>query len=373
MVVVLSGFNGIEHVIKEMYSGFDSDIKITTKKGKTFDRDVVSRDALLEISGVSNASYIIEETVILKTSEQNWVLGRMKGVDEHFIDMNEMDRFIDKGQPRLSTQGYPLAIMGSGLLRDLDAHVKSNGFQGLNVLAIVGNEKISKARNEAYKDSIIRDSVISIGAQFSANPKYDDSYFIVPIAFAADILMLKNQVTNIELSLDAKADVLKVKSDLQNLLGDSFLVEDKFDQNKLLFSTHKSEKWMTFLILCFIFLLATFNMIASLTMLVLDKKKDMATLHALGMNYKGIRSIFINEGLLINFIGAFFGLAIGLLICLGQQHFGWIEMGNKAVIDAFPIRIVWLDLLWIFATVLLVGVLTTYIPVRYLLREKQSD
>lgn len=370
MVVVLSGFNGIEHVIKEMYSGFDSDIKITAKKGKTFDRNTISRESLLDIDGITNASYIIEETVILKTSEQNWVLGRMKGVDEHFIEMNEMDRFIDKGQARLSTQGYPLAIMGSGLLRDLDAHVKSNGFQGLKVLAIVGNEKVSKARNEAYKDSIIRDSVISIGAQFSANPKYDDSYFIVPIEFASDILLLKNEVTNLELSLEPKADIQKVKSELKEALGPDYLIEDKFDQNKLLFSTHKSEKWMTFLILCFIFLLATFNMIASLTMLVLDKKKDMETLHAMGMNYKSIRSIFINEGLLINFLGAFIGLTIGLLICFGQQEFGWIEMGNKAVIDAFPIRIVWLDLLWIFITVLLVGIVTTYIPVRYLLRGK---
>ena len=151
--------------------------------------------------------------------------------------------------------GIPLAIMGSGLLRRLSAYVKSNNFQFVKVLALTGNERLIRA-----KEAALNDTLIGIGAEFTANPKYDDAYLIVPIDFASELLKYDDLITGIELALDDKADPEVVKTALQGAVGDSFKVQDKYDQNKLLFSTHESEKWMTFLILCFIFVLATFNL-----------------------------------------------------------------------------------------------------------------
>src|SRR5690606_29184951 len=193
-----------------------------------------------------------------------------------------------------------------------------------------------------------------ISGRFLINPKYDESYFLVPIEFAAKIVDYEDKVTGIELILNEDADHSKVKKQLQNIFGKDFKVEDKFDQNALLFKTHESEKWITFLILCFIFVLSTFNMIASLTMLVLDKRQDISTLKSMGATLGLIRRIFVFEGLLINLIGAVSGLVIGLLITMGQMEFGWVSIGGDAIVEAYPVRIVWWDLLWIFAMVVIV-------------------
>ncbi len=364
MVVVLSGFNGIEHVIEEMYTAFDSDIRITPSRGKTFFVDEIPREKIAKIDGVEASSLFIEETTILKSAEQNWVLSKMKGVEDTYIEMNGIDNFIKDGVPVIEREGYPYAIAGAGLLRRLDTYVSSRSVKYIHVGGLLGDEKLSK-----QKDDALNEMQLGLSASFEVNPKYDDSHFLVPLWYAQEVLGYDNEVSGIELSISDNVDASDLKSELEGVLGSSFKVQDKDDQNALLFNTHKSEKWMTFLILCFIFLLATFNMIASLTMLVLDKRKDMSTLRAMGADKLTIRKIFIYEGLLINFLGALLGIGIGLAITLGQAHFGWVSMGGNSFVEAFPVKIVWIDLLWIFGTVLAVGIVTTYIPVRLLLRK----
>jgi len=368
MVVVLSGFNGLESKIEEVYSRFDSDIKITALKGKTFSIQELDKSELLALDNVDRASYVIEETVILRNPGRNWVLGTMKGVEKEYLKMNKMSRFIVNGDSKLYSDQIPLAIIGTGLMHSLESHVKSRGLNFIKVLALRGDEELSKAKKEALNEKLI-----GVGAEFVDSAKYQQSHLIVPIDFATDILEYKNSYTALELNLKSGTDVSLVKSTIEELVGPKFKVSDKFDQNKLLFMTHKSEKWMVFLVLCFIFVLATFNMIASLTMLVLDKKKDIFTLHAMGMNFRSLRRIFINEGLLINFFGALLGIVLGLVIALGQQTFGWVELEGDAIVKVFPVKIVWFDLFWIFGTVLIVGLFTTYLPVRVLLRKRIVD
>ena len=367
MVLVLSGFNGIEHVIEELYSAFDSDIKITLRRGKTFDPAQFPASKLIELEGVEGGSFIIEETTILKENGR-WVLAEMKGVQPSFLEMNQVADFVVKGYDLLEYDGQPYAIMGGGLLAQLSTGIPENEvlnpLNTVKVVGLLGDDKLSQKREDA-----LNEMHVSLAGEFRVNPKYDDSYFLVDIAFAAAVLEYEQEVTGFELGLQLGEDQSAMKEEIQSILGSDYLVQDKFDQNALLFNTHKSEKWMTFLILCFIFVLATFNMIASLTMLVLDKRKDMYTLTALGADQPTIRKVFIAEGLIINFLGATIGILLGLLVAYLQIEFGWVSMGSNAIVDAFPVRIVWRDLLWILVAVLLVGMVSTYLPVRYLLRK----
>ncbi len=365
MVIVLSGFNGIEDFVENRYSRLDSDIKITKKLGKKTKIESLKKDELLALDEVKDASYFIEETAILKSSKENWVLAEMKGVEGSFLGMSKIEDYLHDGELLLEIDTLPQTIMGIGLAGQLRTYVSSVRPQSIKVLGVRGNEKLSRSKQSALTEKLIYLS----GVFKSKNPKYDDKFFLTNLDFASEILGYDGDVTGIELDLEASVDSDKIKEKLSAILGDDFKIQNRFDQNELLFSTHKTEKWMTFLILCFIFLLATFNMIASLTMLVLDKKKDISTLHALGANYTMIRKIFITEGLLINFLGASVGIGLGLIFTYGQLQFGWVGMGEQAELSSFPVKIVWLDLLWIFGTVLFVGVITTYIPVRYLLRK----
>ncbi len=365
MVIVLSGFNGIEDFVENRYSRLDSDIKITKKLGKKTTKESLKKEELLALEEVANASYFIEEIAILKSTKDNWVLAEMKGIEPSFLDMAGLKKYLYDGELTLEIDTFPQTIMGVGLAGQLRTYISTVRPQTIKVLGVQGSEKLSKS-----KESALQEQKIPLAGVFkSKNPKYDDKFFFTTLNFASGILGYDGDVTGIELQLEESVDSEKIKGKLTDILGDGFEIQNRFDQNELLFSTHRTEKWMTFLILCFIFLLATFNMIASLTMLVLDKKRDIATLHALGANYTTIRQIFITEGLLINFLGASIGIGLGLIFTYGQLQFGWVGMGEQAELESFPVKIVWLDLLWIFGTVLFVGIITTYIPVRYLLRK----
>ena len=372
MVLVLSGFNGIEQVIEDLYSAFDPEIRITKTKGKT----LVPHDELIQriksVEGVEYVAPYIEETTILKNEDrETWVIARMKGITQDYLDRMEMEPFVIEGGTFIEQNGYPYAILGSGLMHELQAFVQISDQslpELIKVVGLMGDEKLSKSRENA-----IRDSMVTISGRFLINPKYDESYFLVPIDFAANLVDYNNEVTGLELILSESAEQDEVKAKLKEVLGDDYFVQDKFDQNELLFKTHESEKWITFLILCFIFVLSTFNMIASLTMLVLDKRQDIGTLKSMGAHLSTVRRIFIYEGLLINFIGAISGIVIGLLIAFGQMQFGWVSIGGDAIVEAYPVRIVWWDLIWIFVMVLVVGILSTFLPVRYLLSKKKIN
>ena len=353
MVLVISGFNGIEHVVEEMYSVFDADIQITRAKGKRIDMDEVPMEKLRAIDGVQFSSAYIEETTILKNdNDEGWVIARMKGVQPEFLEMSDMDRFVKEGETMINMQGVSFALMGTELMSRLQAYIHdpNDGYEHVRVLGLIGDERLSSSREDAVKDT-----AIYVSARFSINAKYDGNYFIVPLEFASALLEYDNDITGIELGLAEGADPKEVKEKVQKVLGSKFKVMDKEDQNALLFQTHRSEKWIVFLILCFIFVLSTFNMIASLTMLIMDKREDIATIKALGADQKLIRRVFIAEGLLINFLGIIVGIVLGLAIAVGQMQFGWVSMGPDAVIAAFPVRIVWIDLFWIFLTVFTVG------------------
>lgn len=355
MIIVLSAFNGIEGLVQDLYSSFDPDIKITLKEGKTFNIENNELEQLNNIIGVASVSKTIDEVVLLKKGE-NWVTGTMKGVDENFLKQSIPDSIMTEGFPVVKEGGAEFAILGYGVQNLLQVSSNPQFNNTITIYGLKRTEKINKNNKDAFEPRMI-----SVGGIFSINPDFDNKYTIVPLSFASSILGYKNEITALEVGITKNTDPDDVKNQIISLLGDKFNVKTRYEQNELIFKTNETEKWMVFLILGFILLLSTFNIIASLTMLILDKKKDIQTLSSIGTPQSQIKKIFIYEGLLINSLGAFLGIVVGLGVALAQIKFHLIKMTNS-VVDYWPIIIKPMDVLLIFGTVLIVGFTSSYLP-----------
>lgn len=369
MVVVLSGFNGIEDVVEDLYSAMDSDIKISAAKGKYIQLEDFPDEKLAEIKGIKYRVNVYEEMALVQHEDKS-TLAVLKGVDEDYLKMNKLKDYINEGNYALYDEELPLGIIGSGLLMQLNGYIHSptnpDKYEKIKVVLVKGGKRLMKQKEEAK-----RTDFIDVGSRFAVNAQYNDRYMIVPLSFMHDLMDTTGQtVTSVELQLKDGVDKEAVEAEVQKLLGKDYKVENLFEQNALIFQTNESEKWIVFLILCFIFIISTFNMVASLSMLILDKQKDIKTLSSMGAEESSIKSIFIWEGMLINFLGSFLGILLGLALCWGQITFGWIGMGENAVVDQFPVHIEWMDMLYIFLAVFVVGLLIVYLPVRWLIGKK---
>lgn len=365
MVIVLSAFNGIEGLVQDLYSSFDPDVKVTLKEGKTF---TMSKDELYRIKsieGIMSVSTTIDETVLIKNGE-NWVTATMKGIDDNFLNQSIPDSILTEGFATVKEGGVEYAILGYGVRSMLQ--VSSNP-QYNNTITIYGlnrNEKITKNNSSAFNSHLI-----SVGGIFSINPDFDNKYILVPISFANSILGYSGEITALEIDVKPSADVNHVRDELKKVLGDQFDVKTRYEQNELIFKTNETEKWMVFLILGFILLLSTFNIIASLTMLILDKEKDIRTLSSIGASKHFLKKVFLYEGLLINSFGVLLGLSVGLLITVLQINFHLIKMTNS-VVDFWPMIINPFDVGLILIAVLIIGFTSSYIPPRILLRKLEE-
>ena len=377
LVIVLSGFNGIESIVEKLYTSFDSDIRITLKKGKSFDKNTFSRSKIEELEGVDGYSNIIEETTILQhkvndyseNSETEWQIAKMKGVEHQFLEMNNIDSLIIDGEMKLGNSNFSYGILGVGIMQKLQCYIHTEGvditpYEIVDIRALLGGKKLSKEREKA-----IRDSSLMVSSVFKLNPQLHNNYFVVPINYAKAILNYENQINAVEIAVKDGYKNSDIKTKVEHIVGNDFDVKTKYEQNELVFKTNKAEKLAVFFILCLIFVLATFNIIGSLTMLVLDKKKDIETFKSMGATNKMMKQVFFYEGLLINFIGGITGILFGLFVCWLQQQFSLISMDMGDRIEAFPVEVEWTDLLSIFGAVIVIGVLSSYLPVKYLVQK----
>lgn len=369
MVVVLSGFNGIENVVEELYSAMDSDIKISPVKGKYIRLSEFPEKKLSNINGIKYQVNVYEEMALVQHEDKS-TLAVLKGVEEDYLKMNKLKNYIKEGNYTLYDEEIPLAIIGSGLLMQLNGYIHSptnpDKYERLKVVMVKGGKQLIKQKEDAK-----RTGFIEVGSRFAVNAQYNDRYMIVPLSFMHGLMdTTKETLTSIELQLDEEVDKEEIEHKIQSLLGKNYKVENLYEQNALIFQTNESEKWIVFLILCLIFIISTFNMVASLSMLILDKQKDIKTLSSMGAEDGSIKSVFIWEGMLINFVGSFLGILLGLVLCWGQISFGWIGMGENAVVDQFPVEIEWMDMVYIFLAIFGVGLLVVYLPVRWLIGKK---
>lgn len=350
MVTVLSAFNGIEDLVEDLFSNFDAPLTVVPIEGKSFADSLLTDAYLLGIEGLASWSRVIEEDAWIQHADFNGV-ATIKGVSTDYAEMSNIDSMMYFGNFRLREGELNYAVLGLGLYSELRLPRPDISPPIISINAPIRGKKLSRFRENAFN----RMPVMASGA-FSVNAELDVKYAFVGIDFARELFGMPDEITSIELTLLEEKNLEAVKTALEAGLNDQLKVETRYDKNALVYKTNASEKWFTFLILFFILLIACFNIIAALTMLIIEKKKDIYILESMGATRQMISRIFILEGIFINFVGAVLGTVGGLLLCFAQQQWGLVTM-QGAMVEYYPIVINWIDVTGIFLTVVIVGTL----------------
>lgn len=348
MICVMSAFSGIEMLVQQLFSNFDAPLTIVPVEGKSFADSLIVDSKFKEIAGIASYSRIIEEDAWLQYSDYNSV-ATIKGVPLNYGEHSTIDSMMYFGNFMLQKDSFNYAVLGLGVYSELRLPRPENDPPILLINAPIRGKKLSR-----YKENAFNRANIMVSGAFSVNAELDVKYLFVPLNFARELFGMDDRITSVELSLAEGANEDEVKKQLESFLPKELKVETRYDRNALVYKTNASEKWFTFLILLFILGIACFNIIASLTMLIIEKKKDIRLLESLGATRPMIDRIFIYEGIFINTLGALIGAAVGLGLCYAQQTFGLVTM-QGAMVEYYPVLVKPLDVVGIIITVLLLG------------------
>lgn len=365
LIVVLSVFNGFGKVIESLIDTTTPDLLIEARKGRYIPVDRFPSTAIAGFDEVRVVVEVLEEDALFRYQDKQHI-GRIKAVSTSFSDTYVLDSLIIEGSPQLGQEGRQAAVAGVGVAWYLG--LRADGRSGLLQIYVPGRGNASAFQ----PDQGFNMDAIHLGGIFSSQQEFDGQIVFVPIDFARKLLGLYGQASSFELYLREGAHVSKVKKQLNSVLGEDYLVKDSHEQQETLFNIMKSEKWAIFIILTFILFMATFNVIGSLTMLIVDKQKDTAILRQLGASAELIRKLFLAEGLLISTAGGIIGLLTGILVVWLQEAFGLIRLGDGSgnfVIDAYPVDLQWHDILLVLVTVLIIGGLSSFVTVRRLVKK----
>ncbi len=358
LIIVLSVFNGFEDLVKGLYGDFYSDVKITPAKGKfiSFSNDQIQK--ITATPGVAQFSFYIEEKSVLVNGEYQTIVV-LKGVDEHYNAVNNLTSHIERGVYDIGTAEAPQLIAGAGISNAVGADPEN---KLANLVIFLPNRK---ATNFSSLDAMHSFNVTTSGI-FTVQQEFDDKYAFTNLAFMQYMLDLKpNEYSGLEIALQPGTKEDEVQKTLAGIMGNNYTVQTRYEQNQSLFSIMQIEKWVIYGILSIILLVAAFNMIGALTMLVLEKQKDIAVLKAMGAHDSRIQRIFLTEGLVLAGVGGVSGMLLAFIICVLQLKFHLIKLeGNTFIIDYYPVKIYAPDFLLVAFTVLTVAVLAAWIPSR---------
>lgn len=365
LVCTLSVFNGFQDIVASYFTAFDPQIKITASSGKIFDGQDKRLDFLRSMPQIAVLTETLEDNAMVQYKDRQ-TMAVIKGVQDNFEQLTEIDSILyGKGEFILHDSIVDYGVMGIELVSTLGTGVQF--VDPLQIYAPKRNEKVNMA-NPAT--SFTQDYLFSPGVVFAVNQeKYDRAYILTSLDFARRLFDYQTEVSAIELKLKPDANTNSIKKTIQSKLGKDFIVQDRYEQQADVFRIMEIEKLISYIFLTFILLIACFNVIGSLSMLIIDKKENVQTLRNLGADDKLISRIFLFEGRMITLMGAVIGIVLGVALCFAQQEFGFISLGNTAgtfVVDAYPVRVHFWDVALIFATVIIVGFLSVWYPVRYL-------
>lgn len=356
LIIVLSVFNGLEGLLRSLYSSFDPEIKIEAAQGKSFEVTDALRASLETLPGVEVVTDVIEDYAYVRYRDADMV-ATIKGVSDNFIAQHRLDDHIVKGELKLREDSINYAIIGRGVQYALSVALEEDLF-ALQVFYIKNTKATSLDPSKMYSRKAIRP-----GGVFSIEKNFDENYIIMPLAFVQGLLDYGNKRTALEVKLSPLANPDEVREGMQSLLGKSFNVLTREEQQKDLYRLLKMEKLFTFLAFSLLIAVASINIFFSLMMLAIDKKKDITILAALGGSQKLIRNIFLSEGAIISCLGAGTGLLFGGLLCWVQAHFGLVGMGmENAIISNYPVTMVWSDFALTSAVIVAVTVLASFYP-----------
>ena len=358
LIIILSVFNGFENIVLSMYNTFSPELRIEPLEGKTFDPSDIRFINLKNDKRILNYTEVLEEKALVRYGDSQSI-ALIKGVSEGFMkNRTGLDSVISSGSFTLKYLGRDMAVIGSGLQNSLSVNL-NNEFQTLEIYSPKkGASNSVNPADEFNIRSIYPSGVFRVQQEF-------DNMVIVPIQFARSLLNEEKLISFIEINTFPGTNVEEFHEEIKGILGKNFIIKDRSQQNELLYKILNSEKWAIFLILTFVLIIAIFNIIGSLTMLVIDKRKDIAILSSLGANRQLIRGIFFIEGMMISMVGCIVGMVVGLVFILLQQKFGFISMsGANMIIDHYPVGIKLTDFFLVFATVLIVSVIASGISSR---------
>lgn len=363
MVCTLSIFNGFTKLVSDSFSIMDPDLQIIPAKGKVFDASSAIFQKIKNLPEVAVASETVEDNALVKYGErQDPVL--IKGVSDQFKEMVDTKRLVTSGEFSLREGDVDFCVAGIGVAINLG--LRTDNITPIEIYSPKRNVKIQLA-NPANAFTTAYTYPAGVFALNQA--KYDDQIILVSLDLARELFRYNNEVTSLDIKLKENVSSNDAESKIQKQLGDNFIVKNRFEQQADSFRMVNIEKWVTFLILSFILIIAVFNVVSSLSMLILDKSADIDILRNMGAENNLITRIFKIEGWLISMSGAIAGIVIGLVLCLIQQHFGILKLGQTPgafIVDSYPVEVIFTDILFVFITVSIIGGLIVLYPVNNL-------
>lgn len=362
LIIILSVFNGFERLILNMFSSLSPELRIEPTNGKLFHLDSLTNDKLKSDPRVLHYSEVLQEKVLLRYG-QNQFIGTLRGVGG---DYNRLKDLIELGSDSLENGHENFAIVGAAVQAYLGVNLEDEE----QLISVYSPKKaMVNSINPADEFNIrsIRPSGVMV-----AQPKFDD-YFITSLSFAQDVFNEYDKISAIEIDVKPGISISSFQRDLTSFLGEGFVVKNIGEQNPTLYKILNSEKWAVFLILTFVLIIAILNIIGSLTMLVIDKQKDIVVLKSLGANPSFIKRIFFTEGMFISLIGCIVGMIFGLIFCLLQLKFGMIKMsGADLITDVYPISLKWIDFVLVFSTVFGISAIASFVSSRLSLKSNEQ-
>ena len=368
MVCTLSVFNGFQGVVADQFTAFDPDIKVTAAQGKSFFTDSPEIGTAANAEGVAVVSFSVEDKALVEYGGKQ-VMVTLKGVDDKFSQLTDIERVLHgNGEFILQDSLNSYAVLGGKIINELNCGIFFT--TPLEVYAPNRGGKINltmPARN--FKKGVL----LSSGLAFIVNqPEYDGGYILTSNEFTRKMFRRKpNEATSMEIKVAPGTEIQDTKERLEAILGSDYTIKDRYEQQDDIYKVMQIEKLISYIFLTFILLVACFNIVGSLSMLIIEKRDNMNTLRSMGADNKTIANIFIYEGIIISAAGALAGIVIGLALCLAQQEFGFISMGSAEsfVVNSYPVEVHMNDILTTFVTVLAVGITAVWLPVRILTRK----
>jgi len=360
LIVILSVFNGLEDLVISRFNSFDPEIKITNVDEKNFIPNEKIK-ALKQDKDIKYASFSLTENTLVKYKDKHHPF-KLKGVDADFVNVTGVDTMIIRGMFKLNEGDLPTAVIGYSVEYMLTANI----FMTSPLRLYLPRQK-GKLSNLNPESAFYSSTITPVGV-YGVDKEVDD-YVIVPLSYLQKLGKFDNKIDAIDIKLVDETTLNEVKERLQKELGKDFFVQDRFQQHSAIYKIMRSEKAMVFLILSFILLIASFNIVGSITMLILDKKHDIEILQSIGGRLKKIKEIFIIEGIIISQTGLVLGLIFGAVLVFLQEKYGFVKLAGTEdsvfIVDAYPVKLIFKDILYVYATVSVIGFAATYFPVKY--------
>ena len=368
LVIVLSVFNGFHDLVASLFTAFDPQIKVVPAKGKDAPTDDPLLTEIRQLPEVDVSTECVEDNALVFYGDKQAMV-TIKGVDDNFTKLTRInDLLYGEGEFSLRAANLQYGVLGIRLAQQLGTGARWKGFMRVFAPNREGQFDISNPSS-----GFVVDSLLSPGVVFSVRQaKYDQRYILTSVSFARNLFGMQGMLTALELKLKPDANTAEVKKQIQTIVGNKYKVRDRYEQQEDTFRIMNVEKAIAYIFLTFILVVACFNIVGSLSMLIIDKKSDVATLRNLGATDKQIVRIFLFEGRMISAVGALVGVGLGLLLCWLQQQYGLVSLGKSEgsfIVNAYPVSVHYMDVLWIFVTVIAVGWLSVWYPVRYLSRK----